>query len=137
MSFRDDFLPVFDWGRSLVQSFGLRTNSIVHRKRVWSGGHVGIGTATTTDTAITPTPKIREMDSGRLIVGPITPVYAGGGYSVGQFRLGAQFGQTDTESTFVITGPSAGEYIMYEIDVSRPFGYFMELENLSRNKPSP
>lgn len=60
MSLRDDLLPVVDAGRALAESLGLRQRTVSTRLRVWSGGVVGRGTATDTDTVISPAPKVRE-----------------------------------------------------------------------------
>jgi hypothetical protein len=60
MALRDDLLPVVDAGRELAEDLGLRQRVVKTRLRVWSGGVVGRGTATDTDTTISPAPKVRE-----------------------------------------------------------------------------
>ncbi len=66
MSLRDDLLPVVDAGRQLAEELGLRQRSVSTRLRVWSGGVVGRGTPTDTDTVISPAPKVREPP-GRFV----------------------------------------------------------------------
>lgn len=66
MALRDDLLPVVDAGRTLAKSLGLRQRTVSTRLRVWSGGVVGRGTATDTDTVISPAPKVREPP-GRFV----------------------------------------------------------------------
>ncbi|MCI0347587.1 MAG: hypothetical protein L0221_19470 [Chloroflexi bacterium] len=40
------------------------------RLRAWSGGKLGAGTATNTDTAITPPPKVREPPARLVFANP-------------------------------------------------------------------
>lgn len=59
MTLRDDLIPVLDDVRALVDDLGLRQFTVQTRHRSWSGGELGRGTATDTDTEITPPPKVK------------------------------------------------------------------------------
>ncbi len=87
MSLRDDLQPVVDEMRDLVAELGLRPRTVKTRLVTWSGAKVGLGTATNTDTTLTPTPKVREpaarlvfdapgkYESGDIVVSKITRDY--------------------------------------------------------------
>ena len=124
MTLRDDLLPVVDELRGLPGALGFRVYSSVSAiKKVWTGGRPGVGTATTTTTAITVgghPPKVEEVSSQDIIasgglyhaedlrVGPMTP-YSGG-------VTGAMIEPplaVGNELIWVVVGPgtaSAGDY---------------------------
>lgn len=54
----------------MVVDLGLRLFSVVVRKRTWSGGTPGRGTATNTDLTLEPRPRVRPPSSRRLIAEP-------------------------------------------------------------------
>lgn len=125
---RDDVLPIIDDGRALMDELGFRRFDITLRTVAWSGDRVGLGTATTTDTALTLEPsgsrinvkRVSQHDvvasgglyqDGDYTVGPITPTYTGGGHAVVDFDPAV--GANPTEVSFKLVGqglPSAGAW---------------------------
>lgn len=61
MTLRDDVIPVVDDARQLIDDLGLRLDTVQTRRRSWSGGQPGSGTATNTDVAITPKPRVKDV----------------------------------------------------------------------------
>jgi hypothetical protein len=55
-----------------IASLGLRPYAVVIRRRRWSGARVGDGTATNTDTVLTPTPKVTDLPASALGSGILT-----------------------------------------------------------------
>lgn len=60
MAFRDDIVALVDEVRSEVidQDLGLRLHTVQTRLREWSGGELGLGTATDTLVTLDPPPKV-------------------------------------------------------------------------------
>lgn len=71
MALRDDLIDLVDSVRDEVidQEAGLRLHAVQTRLRSWSGGEPGAGSATDTDTTLSPTPRVRPP-SPRLEQGP-------------------------------------------------------------------
>ena len=120
MSIREDFLPVLDTARGMLDAvFGLRRYDVVMLVTTWSGALVGDGTPTTVETPVVvdgdKRPKVQQLSSRDIIasgglyqeqdmrVGPLTPSFAGGGTTVADFDPPAA-GPT-TEVVYRLTGP--------------------------------
>jgi hypothetical protein len=145
MSVRDRILPVIDRTRGKIASLGLRRYTVVIRRRRWSGARVGDGTATNTDTVLTPTPKVTELPANAL--GPgiltsggtiedryfaierITPSYIDPrdgqrkGYQPGELRLSAT--APNEEVLVLLIGDDGRERActLVSQDFSKPFRY--------------
>lgn len=128
MSFRDDFMPTVEVIRRIPDDgFGVHTFQVVVKTRTWSGGPHGpqkkLGTPTDATLTLYPRPHVREQDEGVIIVGPITPSNANGGYDLNQL-----FPQNvpGVEFYWELTGPFASgvttaSYVPVKIDSSHPF----------------
>lgn len=68
MSLRDSLITLVDTIRDQVvdEAVGLRLHVVKTRLRVWSGGELGRGTATNTDTTLDPKPKV-NLITPRLV----------------------------------------------------------------------
>lgn len=57
---REDLIPVVDSIRREIvdQAAGLRLHAVAVRRRTWSGGEAGLGTATDEDLILDPVPKV-------------------------------------------------------------------------------
>ncbi len=122
-----------------------RTVKVTVKRRVWSGGEAGAGTAT--DTTIADLPQAIRIDSlsereiagsgGRyetrdVKVGPITPSYSNvGGYSGGftpaQSDPAPGTAATGTEILYILSGTMAGEYRMLSVDTIGAVSYRLVL----------
>ncbi len=143
MSLREDLLPVCRDARALVESLGLRTNSLTIRTRTYSG-EPGVWPYSDLDLVITPRPKMRWLTGaevaasggryaeGDMKVTKITPAYAGGGYTPEQLRPAPT--EDNVEILYVVTGPEAGEYRLVDDSFDRNFGYELVIR-LQRSTP--
>ncbi len=135
---RDGLLPVIDSLRALPSVFGLRRYTVTLRSRAWSGGAIGRGTATNTDTVLTPAPRVRAVTAmevaqsagtwreGDLRLDKITPQYTTpttGGYTPMQLALRPPAnGATDVCVILVgDEGPVEAQIVERRFD--RAFGY--------------
>lgn len=119
MSLRDDLLPVVDQLRQLPDDFGLRRYSVTLRRRVWSGGAPGLGTATVTDVVLSPRPRVRQLNSkevaasggtyeeGDYRIDRVTPSYTGGGYAPDELYLRAV--NADEDVAVILVGDAGFE----------------------------
>jgi hypothetical protein len=144
LSFRTDLLHVVDEVRALrgpSPGLDIQTVALTIVRRTWSGGRRGAGTAT--DVILTALPmryKIRglsekqiassggRLEAGDVKVGPITPSYPGGGVTPDQLKPS---GTTGGEVIHILTGASAGEYTVVDIDTMKAFSYFLTLRRTS------
>lgn len=120
MTFREGLLPVVHAVRGIPESLGLRPTSVTLRTRVWASGEKGEGAFVDTDTVLSPTPRLRELsmqevngsagqyERGDIKVGPITPPFAGGGYSRQELEPAEL--TNGVEHFFVLAGEINGEY---------------------------
>lgn len=132
---RDGLLPVFESARTLIDGLGLRTTRVIRRTKTWSGGQVGLGTLTTTDVELAPRPKVRDAGPGQVVVGPITPAFAGGGYDHDDLVPA----QTDAQDVIWVLIGADGEERPYRwagTDSRRAFRYMLTLQELDREDPS-
>jgi len=146
MTLRTSLLPVVDTLRALTgpSALDIRTAQLTIRRRVWSGGYIGEGTATDTDLVL---PKQYKVDSasakeiassgGRfedetLKFGPVTPDYGTGGYTPAMLKPTVT--TDDTEIIYVLTGQVAGEYALASLHTEKPFSYMLFL---SRKRSTP
>lgn len=120
MSKRDNILPAFDRARTKLDTLGLRRYAVATRRRTWSGGRKGLGTATTADTPLVPTPRVRQLSTREIAA-------SGGKYQQGDFRIdritpafakvaspvtrtGTGAGTVTPASAIPATGVTAGSY---------------------------
>lgn len=151
MSLRDDLLPVLDEVRGLAGELGLRTITVTVRVRVYSAppGVVGAAVTSTTSTTLTPTPRVRparvQRDDEAVVdgpftdstgqprllryeVGPITPAYPGGGYTVASLMPSDDLTR---RVTIVLAGGQHGdgeEYSVVRVDDTKPFRVMLTVE---------
>lgn len=117
MSFVSDLLPDIDEIRATPGDMGLRPYTVTVRVRTWSGGAVGLETATNVDTRLLvggQNPKCRRVayketvagggryQEGDYRIGRVTPNFPGGGVPYGTM---APPTQTGTEVYYVLVGP--------------------------------
>lgn len=141
---RDSLLPALDNARTLVANLGLRQHGLTIRVRTWANGRIGDpfpGVADTDytdeDLEIAPNPKVRAVTgqeiassgglyaTGDLLVGPFTPAYSGGGYTMEQ--LAPEPAAQGVEVIYALTGPEAGEYVRVDRNGERPMRYELVL----------
>lgn len=138
---REDVLPIVDDGRSLIEELGFRTHSLTIRTRTWSGtedlgASVGVGDYSDDDVTITPRPKVVETSERELLVGPITPSHATGGYSPAQLNPQTEIDETSQEVLYVVSGPGGTHaYSLLSIDDKKAFGYSLRLRLIDRAVP--
>ena len=140
MSFRTALLPTLDRLRALTGPLGfdVRTMTVTRRIRSWTGTEdggpeVGTGSYEDDDLTLDPRPKCRETADG-LLVGPITPEHASGGYAPSD--LNPQELEAGQETYYVVTGPGGTHrYMLASIDDSKPFRYMLSLRLLERDIP--
>lgn len=154
---RDALLPVADLGGKLAQQFGLSRFTVTIRRRSWSGGQVGEGTATDSDIALTPPPRVRDITSrdatlteaeyralnsdvlvGQLYrIDQITPRYTNpdgsiGGYTPEQLRLSPN--QSAYDGLVVLVGDDGYmrecEQVLFSQNA--PFAYSMIVKEYDR-----
>jgi hypothetical protein len=77
---RDELLETFNDVRGLIDDLGLRRYAVTVRIRTWSGSDVGLGSATTADTVLTPTPRVRVLREAEI-------ASSGGTYRTGDYRV--------------------------------------------------
>lgn len=151
-TFRDDLRHVADLGRSVAEELGVRPVTVTIRVRQYSAsvGAVGATLTGTTNTVLSPRPKVRiprerEEDQGvldgpwtdatglprvlRYVVGPITPAYTGGGYDVDAL---VPTDAVNRRVTVVLAGEgfaSGGEeFTVVKRDTTRPFRVMLTVE---------
>lgn len=111
-------------------ALGVRDTTVTLRKRVWSGGARGEGSRVDSDTVLTPPPHVRQLSTrevsqsggrfeiGDVRIGPITPKFAGGGYS--KEELSPTSTEDGTEYFYVLAGTEvSGEYAPSEVDTTK------------------
>lgn len=146
MTLRTSLLPVVDTLRALTGpgALDIRTAQLTIRRRVWSGGEIGAGTATDTDLVLPKQYRVENLTSkeiassggrfedGAIRVGPITPDYGTGGYTPAMLKPAVT--TDDTEIVYVLTGHVAGEYALAQLQTTKPFSTYMVL-NRKRTTP--
>ena len=103
MTLRDSLLPALDQIRAIAGVMGLRPYVVKRRQRIWSGERPGVGSFVDSDITLTNTMtgpggaivspvRVKRLSSKDVIasgglytdhdyrVGPMTPLYAGGGF---------------------------------------------------------
>lgn len=110
MPLRDSLIPLVDTIREQVidGAVGLRLHTVKTRLRVWSGGELGRGTATNTDTTLDPKPKV-------AVVTPRLVQASGGKYLDGD-RTVSKISATYTESQLDGGAVAAGREFYWLID---------------------
>lgn len=114
MTFASDLRPALDAARGIAGGLGLHTFTVSVRVRTWSGARVGVGNATTTDTALTVSGQAPKV----VPVSPRDAVASGGLYTSQDLRVGPltpgltayatinpATSASPTEVLFVVTGP--------------------------------
>lgn len=150
MSLVESLLPTVDAARGLLDDVGLRPFQVYVRLRAWSGGYVGQGTATDTDTEITVAstkrPKVVEVSSSdamasggtvtatTYLVGPLTPDYGTGGTNADTIDPPLVAGR---EVLFVVKGPGlpTNGVLCKRVDAEQfsPFRWMLKLERLGQD----
>jgi len=112
MSFVSDILPEIDSIRGITGEFGLCGTTVTVRTRTWSGGQVGLGTATDTDVLLKvggQNPKCRRVAYKETVAG-------GGKYQEGDYRIGRMTADfPGSAATFAMINPPtvAGTEVYY------------------------
>lgn len=119
-------------------AFDERTTSVTIRTRTWAGGRKGHpGLTTDVDLTLSPRPKVREVSmreitasggrysAGDVRVGPITPQYAGGGYTKAQLAPTTEV--SGVEVIYVLEGGVTGEFARIDLSSDRSHSYFLTL----------
>ncbi len=138
MTFRDQMNRLADRVRGVPQALDERTTSVTVRTVTWLGGRRGVdGGSVYSDLVLTPRPKVREVSQrdiassagrytvGDVKVGPITPAYPGGGYTVAQ--LDPTLTTNGLEVVYVLDGGVTGEYARVSVGTDRSHSYFVVL----------
>jgi hypothetical protein len=136
---RSDVLPDLDEARALIDELGLRRYSVTIRRRQWSGGKPGLGTATNTDLVLSPRPRVREIsvrevagsggtfESGDFRIDKITPRYTApttGGYTPAMLVISPANAAQDV--VIVLVGDDGTKVCtLVESSFDRSFGYSM------------
>jgi hypothetical protein len=147
MSIRSSALKLAGKLRALPSSPGvdIYMTSVTIRTRTWAGGRVNAeGGYSDSNILITPRPKVREVaqreitgaggryEAGDVKVGPITPTYSGGGYTIAQLAPTAS--SNGVEILYVLAGAIAGDYKRIDLQTDRALSYFLILR---RKRSSP
>ena len=114
MGIFDDMLPIVDDARRFLSDEGGRRYTVTVRTVRWDGGAVGLGNPTASDLALSPNPKVQEVDDKTITIGHITPAWstgsASGGYTLAQLRplTGDPSANEDqsTEFFYIVDGPN-------------------------------
>lgn len=78
---RDDLLGVVDELRDLPDEFGIRRfQAVTLRRRKWSGGSPGLGTATNVDLVLSPVPRVRILSTAEVLASE-------GSYEQGDYQV--------------------------------------------------
>lgn len=131
-------LPLVNFGRKLLADGGLRTTRVILRSKQWTAGtgsnEVGKGTLTNVDVELSPRPKVTELQDGWVRIGPITPSYAGGGYTLDELYPDEV---TGTRRVITLIGPTGDEYdyVITDIDHAKNFRYELVCEALTDARP--
>ena len=141
---RDAFRAIADAVRAIPEAIGTRGTKVTIRVRTYSGAVNAQGTTltSTADTVISPRPKVLQVSegipsyfggglftdstgrslAGEYEVGPITQLYPGGGYDVGDL---APASGVSKRVTVVLEGdefqPGGEEFEVIKVDATRPF----------------
>jgi hypothetical protein len=145
---RDRVLAKIDKGRQVVDALGLRRFSVAIRRRTWSGGALGLGTATNVDVVLSPKPRCRQpsardvassggtFEEGDYIIDRITPAYTvggTGGYTPDQLQIVPA--SAAEEVLILVTGDDGGhECTLVTQHFDAAFGY--ELHARPRRVPT-
>lgn len=131
-------LPIVNYGRKILANSGLRTTRVIIRSRQWTAGtganEVGKGTVANVDVELSPRPKVTELSPGIVRIGPITPAYVGGGYSLDDLYPDEV---TGTRRVVTLIGPTGDEmdYVVTDIDHAKNFRYELVCESLTDARP--
>lgn len=140
MSLRTKLLKVSNKIRSLPSkaSWGIRTTTVTIRTRTHVGGRVGKeGGTNDSDLLLVPSPPTRDAsqreirgsggmyEAGDVRVGPITPAFAGGGYTEAQ--LAPTSPGNGVEILYVLSGGLTAEYMLVDIQTDKSLSYFLTL----------
>lgn len=137
MTLRDRLLPLVNRVRTIGERFGVYNVDVVVRVRVYTGAVNTDGSAvsTTTSTTLSPRPKVRKLSEGEgsylgggtldasngklladeLEIGPITHDHTSGGYTLAEL---VPAGASNKRIDLLVGGVS---YEVFDADDSRPF----------------
>lgn len=137
------FRAAADQGRRAAERVGVRSTSVTIRVRVYSGavGAHGVTLVSTTDTVLSPSPRVTQISEGRpsyfgggvftdstgrvvageYAIGPITPSYPGGGYDATDL---APAGAVNKRVTVLLAGDEfqtgGEEFEVLKLDATAP-----------------
>ena len=141
---RDAFRGLAASVRAIPEAMGVRGTTVIVRVRTYSGavGAQGTTLSSTTDTVLSPIPKVAQVSegapsyfggglftdsTGRTLaaeyeIGPITSDFPGGGYTVAEL---APASAVNKRVTLVLSGEefaSGGEeFEVVKVDATKPF----------------
>lgn len=147
MTLRDRLLPAIDRIRGLRQTLGITVNAVRLRVETWTAAIGTAGaTATTVDVLMAPQPKVSKLSvqdamvvmaslpaaqvargqRGIYLIGPITPSYSTGGYTLAELYSSAQ--ASDQQRVLIMLagdndlGAAPGTpFEIVNFDTSKPF----------------
>lgn len=140
---RDAWRALADSVRVIPEQMGTRSTSVTIRVRVYSGavGAHGVTLVSTTDTEVTPRPRVVQISEGKpsyfgggvftdstgrvvageYAIGPITPSYPGGGYDATDL---APAGAVNKRVTVLLAGDEfqtgGEEFEILKLDATAP-----------------
>lgn len=137
MSLRDRVNRIAERVRAIPSHprFDERTTRVTIRTRTWAGRVGSEGGFTDVDLEISPRPRVRELNqreiagsggrylSGDLRIGPITPSYAGGGYT--QEQLAPVSETNGVEIIYLLEGQQDGEHARVQLETDRNHAWFI------------
>lgn len=132
----DDVLPIISDGWQIVEDLGFSPHTVTVRTTTYEAGEVGLGPGVSTDMTIEPSPPVKETKMGQeLIVGPITPSFGSGGYTLAQLRP-TDTGRKDLEFEYFVIGPhGTWRCQLLDIETSESFEIMLRLAILDRALP--
>lgn len=124
--------------RDVIQALGLRPTITTIRTRTWSQQDARLGASTDSDLLLYPYPKVTYLNATDVDVGPIVPLFPGGGYTPEQLNPMAYLGtaRSSTEVLYILDGPNGTyQYTCVGLETRRPFRYILHLRSLNRSAP--
>lgn len=133
MPLRADLIGLVDGiRRDVVDDLaGLRLHTVVTRRRVWSEGRAGLGTATDTDTVLDPVPRVREpslrhqaseagrYEAGDRIVDRLSATYTEADLDGGTIAEGTEFFWLVDGEAYRVVGKPEKKYLHWRVQLRR------------------
>ena len=134
MTLRDDLIPVVDGARALVGDLGLRPREVKIRTIARTGtGLAAIGTETTTDVTLEPTPRVRDSPA---IVSRVTGRVDGGDVVIDQISLTYDRSDLDPpgDSVWLVGGAEYRLVQLLEPERGSSWSYIAILRRVRRDR---